>query len=424
LPLAALLRLSLVFPDQAPSRFAIALRSNNTRKLEQRIAYLNAGDFHGDEAEAARIIVELAASLSKHDRLTRGHSERVRAYTALIAEEMGLSNDDSNRLQWAGLIHDVGKLRIPYEILTKPGKLTDREFEIIKTHPAEGMRIAAPLAGFLGEWINAVGQHHERFDGGGYPNGLVGDQISLGGRIVAVADTYDVITAARTYRKPESAAWAREEIARCAGTQFDPAVVRAFLNIGLGEVGRTMWPLSWALQIPFLGSAVTAPIAQTLAASVVALATATGIAAAGGGLAPILNTPQAIAFVETLPTLSNESTASTVAAGRGLPPGSSSTFDIQQRSQVGDSGASRTPIASTTSTIVDTTTFTSTIGVDTAASMSTIVVDTTTTTVLATTTTTEVAAVDPTTTTSAPTTTAVVIAPLDDCERAQEAIPP
>ncbi|MFT7474738.1 MAG: putative nucleotidyltransferase with HDIG domain [Verrucomicrobiales bacterium] len=244
LPLAALLRLSLVFPDQAPSRFVVALRSNDTRKLEQRLADLDSGAFRGDEAEAARVIVELAACLSKHDRLTRGHSERVRAYTALIAEEMGLSDQDSNRLQWAGLIHDVGKLRVPYEILTKPGKLTEREFEIIKTHPAEGMRIAAPLAGFLGEWINAVGEHHERFDGGGYPNGLVGNQISLGGRIVAVADTYDVITPARSYKKPKSAAWARAELARCSGTQFDPEVVRAFLNVGLGEVRRTMWPLA------------------------------------------------------------------------------------------------------------------------------------------------------------------------------------
>lgn len=298
LPLAALFRLSLVFPDQAPSRFAVALRSGNTRRVEQRLAEVESGGFEGDEAEAALLVVELAAALSQHDRLTRGHSERVRAYTALIAEEMGMGAEDSNKLQWAGLIHDVGKLRIPASILTKPGRLTAEEFEIIKTHPAEGLKIAEPLRGFLGPWIGAVGEHHERFDGGGYPNGLSGTDISLAGRIVAVADAYDVITAARSYKKPLSPAFARRELAENAGSQFDPVVVRAFLGISLGRLRRAMWPLSWAVQVPFVGTAVTTPIAQTIAATVVAVATATGVTATTGGF-DAFTVPEAIAMVDT-----------------------------------------------------------------------------------------------------------------------------
>ncbi len=301
LPLATLFRLSLVFPDQAPSRFAVALRSGNTKKLEQRLREAEAGEFSGTEAEAATRIVELAALLSEHDRLTRGHSERVRAFTALIAEEMKLSPEDSNKLQWAGLIHDVGKLRIDEGILTKPGRLTDEEVDIIKTHPDEGMKIAAPLAEYLGEWIGAIGEHHERFDGGGYPKGLAGTDISLAGRIVSVADAYDVITAARSYKKPLPPEFARQELADNAGTQFDPDVVRAFMSISLGRLRRAMWPLSWAAQIPFLGTAVTTPIAQTVAATVVTLATATGATVVTDGFVVFDDQPEAIALVDDTP---------------------------------------------------------------------------------------------------------------------------
>ena len=297
LPLATLYRLSLVFPDQAPSRFSTALRSGHTKKIEQRLLEAEKGGFEGNQAEAAAFIIEMAAALSEHDRLTRGHSERVRAFTALLAEEMGLSAEDSNKLQWAGLIHDVGKLRIDQAILTKPGRLTKEEFDVIKTHPDEGMRIAEPLREYLGEWIGAVGEHHERYDGGGYPSGLAGTDISLGGRIVAVADAYDVITAARSYKKPLPPEFARQELAENAGTQFDPEVVRAFLGISLGRLRRAMWPLSWAAQLPFIGTAVATPVAQTVAAAVVTVGAAAGATAVTGGFEP-LQAPEAIAMVD------------------------------------------------------------------------------------------------------------------------------
>ena len=411
LPLAALLRLSLVFPDQAPSRFIIALRSGSTRSLEKRLAQLESAEFTGSEAEAAQVIVELTAALSRHDRLTRGHSERVRAYTALIAEEIGLNEQDSNRLQWAGLIHDVGKLKIPYEILSKPGALTDREFTIVKTHPTQGMHLVAPLADFLGPWIGAVGEHHERFDGEGYPRGLRGDDISVAGRIVAVADAYDVMTAARSYKKPISAASAREELARCAGTQFDPDVVRAFLNVGVGKVRRSMWPLSWALQVPFLGSAVAAPVSQAVTASVLTLATATGITVATGGFEPI-DIPEAIAYVQAAATelrLTDEIGPSETLTTRVSTPSTSTAFPTTTNGTVATTSISETTptspsgdaARSTSSTITTTTIQVTTTTVDVTLPPA----STSTTEVLLPSVTTEVTTTD--------------VVPIDDCERAQ-----
>ncbi len=197
-----------------------------------------------------------------------------------IGEEMGLDPVEVSKLQWAGLIHDIGKLAVPEEVLNKPGRLTADEYDLIKTHPAEGMAMMGPLTGWLGDWALAVGEHHERWDGGGYPAGIAGSEISLAGRIVAVADTFDVITATRSYKESQSPQWARRELANNAGTQFDPDVVRAFLNVSLGKLRGVMWPLSWIAHIPFLGSTVTAP-ATGLAAATVAVV---GSSITGGGL--------------------------------------------------------------------------------------------------------------------------------------------
>lgn len=422
LPLAALLRLSLVFPDQAPSRFIIALRSGSARSIEKKLAEIESPDFDGTEDRAARLIVELSAALSKHDRLTRGHSERVRAYTALIAHEMELSPEDSNKLQWAALIHDVGKLKIPYDILTKPGALTEREYATIQTHPTEGMYLAAPLAEFLGPWLGAVGEHHERYDGGGYPNGLRGEEISLGARIVAVADAYDVMTAAQSYKKPVSAAEARRELAACSGTQFDPQVVRAFLNVGLGDVRRTMWPLTWALQIPFLGSAVAAPVTQAVTASVLTLATATGVTAATGGFEPV-DIPAAIAFVQ-----SGDEEVQVADAGAARSSRSDAGSPVSTISPTTLVRSTDTTAPPTTTTLRDTTTTSTT---DTVAPTTSEVersTSTTTTTEAAlpiVTTTTEATLPIVTTTTTildvpvSTTTTTELVIEITDCEQAQ-----
>ncbi len=278
LPLAALLQLSLVFPDRAPSRFRSALRTQTVHQLEARVAELKRDGLPDDPALAAETLIDLVAALSVHDRLTRGHAERVRAYTRMIGEELKLGDDDLERLTWAGLLHDVGKLFVPAEILNKPGHLTADEFEVIKGHPGWGAQLCAPLRGWLGDWVDAVGEHHERWDGKGYPSGTAGEDISLSARIVSVADVFDVITSVRSYKTAEGAVNGREELARCAGTQFDPAIVRAFLNISLGNLRLAMGPLSWFAQLPIVGRLPLAPAAGATAS---VAATATALMAAG-----------------------------------------------------------------------------------------------------------------------------------------------
>ena len=225
LPLAALLSLTLAFPDEAPSRFKIAMRSGGTVELQRRLEqYRRIGA--NEPALAAQRLLELVADLSRHDRLTRGHSERVRAYSQMIGEELGLTEAEIDRLRWAALLHDIGKLEIPFEILNKPDRLTADEFETIMRHPGIGARLTAPLAGWLGESVRAVGEHHERWDGDGYPNGLRGTDISLAARIVAVADAFDVMTSFRSYKKPGTAAEARANSPDAPGPNSTPTSYR------------------------------------------------------------------------------------------------------------------------------------------------------------------------------------------------------
>jgi HD-GYP domain-containing protein (c-di-GMP phosphodiesterase class II) len=251
LPLATLLNLTLVFPDAAPSRFAMLRRSANPRQLERELHRTQ--EMGGDEpARRAQIILELAAALSIHDSRTRGHSERVRMFTDLLAQEMRLSQSDADRLRWAALLHDIGKLTVSPEVLTKPGAPDDEEWVALHRHPIEGDRLTAPLREWLGAWADTVRHHHERFDGTGYPQGLKGHAISLGGRIVAVADSYETMTAARPYKRAMSVTAARQELVRESGSHFDPVVVRAFLNISLGRLWRAIGLSAMLAEVPFL----------------------------------------------------------------------------------------------------------------------------------------------------------------------------
>ena len=172
----------------------------------------------------------LGDALDLKDRETEGHSKRVTAFTIAIARAMGLPRDQINTIARGAFLHDIGKMAIPDKILNKPGKLEPEEFSIMKEHAHLGYQIVKKIP-FLAEAAEIVYSHQERFDGSGYPRGLRGEQIPLGARIFSVADTLDAITSDRIYRPKQTLGAAREEIAKWAGRQFDPEVVRVFLEM-------------------------------------------------------------------------------------------------------------------------------------------------------------------------------------------------
>src|SRR5271156_3543464 len=296
LPLAALLKMTMLFPDQAPKRMKVAWRAGTTRELER-------GTAEGPST----------------DRKTRGHSERVRAFTDMIADEMRLPLADRDRLRWSALLHDVGKLSVHPDVLNKAEKLTDAEWQEIREHPLEGRRLVAPLAPWLGAWSLAIEQHHENHDGSGYPFGLCGDEISLGARIVSVADAFEVMTAVRSYKKAMSPVAARTELTRCAGSQFDPAIVRAFLNVSIGRLRWVIGPVSWVADVPFVARLGMAGHALATGAQV-----AVGAAAltAGGVLAAHAAAPAPQAnIVRATPIAASVTTTGTTTVTTVLPPG-------------------------------------------------------------------------------------------------------
>ena len=189
--------------------------AESNEKLEQ--AYL-------DMVQTLRYTVEAK------DAYTRGHSDRVSEYSVLIGEKLGLPEDQIKILRIGGLFHDIGKIGVPDRILLKTDKLTDDEYSEIKNHPSIGAHILGAATIFK-DIIPIVKYHHERYDGRGYPCGLKGEDIPYVARIAAVADTFDAMTSKRSYRDALNLDIVKEEIERCKGTQFDPAIADVFLEI-------------------------------------------------------------------------------------------------------------------------------------------------------------------------------------------------
>ena len=205
---------------QVADQVAVAL---SNASLIQQLADLHIGT-----------LTALARTIDAKSAWTAGHSERVTAFALRIGRAMGLSQKELDNLYRGGLLHDIGKIGIPPGILDKPGKLTPEEIQLMREHVRIGARILEPIPGFQ-EIIPIVLQHHEWFDGTGYPDGVAGENINLNARIFALADCYDALTSSRPYRPGLGHEQVMEMIRKETGTHFDPAVVKAFYRIMMAE---------------------------------------------------------------------------------------------------------------------------------------------------------------------------------------------
>lgn len=179
---------------------------------------------------AIQVMKTLAGTIDAKDKYTNGHSLRVAEYSKMIAARMNMSRNEQEDIYYIGLLHDIGKIGIPDEIINKTSRLTDEEYDIIKTHPAIGSEILEKMSELPGIAVGAR-WHHERYDGKGYPDGLMGENIPYVARIIGVADAYDAMSSMRSYRGVLPQEHIRNEIKRCSGTQFDPNVAEIMLQI-------------------------------------------------------------------------------------------------------------------------------------------------------------------------------------------------
>lgn len=206
-----------------------AYRQNLEEIISSRTSRLRA-TMHDLERSYDITLEVMGDALDLRDAETEGHSRRVTAYTVALARELNLSVEELRVISRGAYLHDIGKIATPDAILLKPGKLTDDEREIMREHCVRGYEMVRKIP-FLRDAAEIVHAHQECFDGSGYPRGLRGEEIPVGARIFAIADTLDAMTSDRPYRKAMSFAQARVEISRQSGTQFDPRLVQVFLGM-------------------------------------------------------------------------------------------------------------------------------------------------------------------------------------------------
>ncbi len=223
------------------SDFPSAGGDGEVHRIEETIRRL-LGSLEESQAERERSYVEalgaVVAAADARDHETAGHSFRVAHYALALARRLGVDGEELKAIEWGGLLHDVGKMAVPDEILRKVGPLDEREWQIMRQHPGWGFEMLADIRFLQKTALQIVYSHHERWDGEGYPRGLAGEEIPLAARIFAVVDTYDAMTSDRPYRRAGSHQAALFELERVAGRQLDPQVVAAFRRVPEMELRR------------------------------------------------------------------------------------------------------------------------------------------------------------------------------------------
>lgn len=202
---------------------------NIMQTLANQLAAMMANMERYDELErfTVNIVCSLVNAIETKDTYFQGHSKRVHRYAMQMARHLNMPAEEMEALKWAAVLHDIGKIGIPERILCKPGKLTEKELDLIKQHPMKGRTILEPIRQ-LRPSMDAIAYHHENYNGTGYPEGLKAEAIPLTARIIAVADTFDALTSQRSYREPKAPRQALQVMEQVAGTRLDPHLVKVF----------------------------------------------------------------------------------------------------------------------------------------------------------------------------------------------------
>jgi response regulator RpfG family c-di-GMP phosphodiesterase len=224
--------------ERALKKRELTMQQRNVERMIREEVALRTEELRHEQAALAEISISIVRALinvqEAKDPFLRGHSQRVAALSASIASYMGLADDTVEDLRLAGQLHDIGKIGIPEALMHKAGPLTEEEYARVKEHVRIGIEILTPLAP-LARVLPAIHDHHERWDGSGYPRGLAGEQISLGGRILAAVDAFDALTSRRAYREPLTANETIDLLSRTAGAHLDAGVVDALRRTVLGR---------------------------------------------------------------------------------------------------------------------------------------------------------------------------------------------